>query len=386
LTPQSTTFSALLGAVLCTLLALPLCVACSDGHAAEPAAPPNGETWLTPQQAKEAKLELQQVAPHELANIVTLAGKVTFSDLEVSHVFSPVTGRVTGINASLGQHVVKGQPLATLDSPDVGLAKADFQKAEAEMVAAKHNFDRQKELADAHAVSQRDFESAQDDFHKAEAELNRAAQFAKILHVDETNGSGTFLLRSPLSGEVISRSIFPGMEVQGQYGSGGGSTPELFTVGILDPILVLADVYEMDLAHVKVGDAVQVSVVAYPDRKFDGKVDWISGTLDPVSRTEKLRITLPNPTSELRPEMYATVAVSGIGQRLLAIPRAAVLHLGETTMAFKALGSAPNGKLRFSRVPITVNDDIPGDYVQVTQGLADNDTVVSSGALLLTNQ
>jgi cobalt-zinc-cadmium efflux system membrane fusion protein len=339
---------------------------------------------LTAAQAKEAKLETGLVQQRELANKIAITGKLTFSDLEVAHVFSPVTGRVTVINAGLGQRVKKGDSLAIIESPDLDLALANQQKADADLTAAKHNFDRQKELADAHAVSQRDFESAQDDYNKAVAELHRAQQMMKILHADG-GSSGAFALRTPVAGEVISRTVNPGMEVQGQYG-GGGSAVELFTVGELDPIWAIADVYEMDLSRVKVGDIVDVTVVAYPDRTFQGRVDWISGALDPVSRTAKLRCTLANPQRLLRPEMYATVSVAGTVPRLLSVPRTAVLHLGEQTLVFKDIGPSPSGLLRFEEVPVEVDEDIPGDFVRVAKGLAENDTIVTSGALLLTNQ
>ena len=366
---------------LCLLSAA--CSSCSESHAAEPAPRPAGQTWLTPAQAKEAKLETEPVMQRELTRTIAMTGKLAFSDLEVAHVFSPVTGRVTSITAGLGQRVKKGDSLAVIESPDLDLALANLQKADADMVAAKHNFDRQKELADAHAVSQHDFESAQDDYNKAQAELRRSQQMMKILHAEGGN-SGAFSLRTPVAGEVISRSVNPGMEVQGQYG-GGGSAVELFTVGELDPIWAIADVYEVDLSLVKVGDKVDVSVVSYPDRKFSGRIDWISGALDPVSRTAKVRCTLANPEHLLRPEMYATVSVAGIGQRALSLPRSAILHLGDQTMVFKEL-AASGGLLRFQQVPVEVDEDIEGDFVEVKKGLAENDTVVTSGALLLTNQ
>jgi cobalt-zinc-cadmium efflux system membrane fusion protein len=357
---------------------------CGESHAAEPAPRPSGQTWLTPEQAKEAKLEIQPAAQRELANVMAITGKLTFSDLEVAHVFSPVTGRVTAINAALGQRVKKGDSLAVIESPDLDLALANVQKADADVVAAKHNFDRQKELADAHAVSQRDLESAEDDYNKATAELHRSQQMMKILHAEGTS-SGAFSLRTPVAGEVISRTVNPGMEVQGQYG-GGGSAVELFTVGELDPLWAIADVYEMDLSRVKVGDSVDVTVVAYPDRKFQGLIDWISGALDPVTRTAKVRCTLANPDHLLRPEMYATVSVAGTGQRMLSLPRAAVLHLGDQTLVYEDIGPGPGGLLRFQQVPVDVDEDIPGDYVRVVKGLAENDRVVTSGSLLLTNQ
>ncbi len=369
-------------ALLCAAALLP--AACKESHASEPLHAPPGETWLTGEQEKEAKLTLEAAQTRVLTTSLNLAGKVTLSDLEVAHVFSPVTGRVLSINAQLGQHVQKGQALATIDSPDVGVALADLRKASADMIAAQHNYERQKELADAKAVSQRDFESAQDDYRKAQADFDRAQQMTKILHVENATSS-TFTLRAPIAGEILNRFVNPGMEVQGQYGS-GGSAVELFTVGDLDPIVVQADVYEMDLANIKVGDMATVSVVAYPERKFQGRIEWLSGGLDPTTRTAKLRVTLQNTDSALHPEMYATVTVAGSGIKALSVPRSAVLHLGDQTMIFKALGDAPDGRKKFVRLPISVNEDIPGDYVQVLHGLDENETIVSSGALLLTNQ
>ncbi len=365
------------------LLAL-ACVGCTEGRAAEPAARPSGQTWLTAAQAKEAKLDRQPVKQRELSNVIAMTGKLTFSDLEIAHVFSPVSGRVTSIKAALGQRVKKGDPLAIIDSPDLGLALANLEKADADLVAARHNFERQKELADAHAVSQHDFESAQDDYHKAQAELRRCQQTIKLLHA-EGGDSRAYSLRTPVDGEIISRAVHPGMEIHGQYG-GGGSAVELFTVGELDPIWMLADVYEMDLPRVKVGDDAEVSVVSYQDRKFHGRIDWISGTLDPVSRTAKVRCTLANSERLLHPEMYATVTVAGVGQRALALPRTAILHLGDQTLVFKDIGPSAGGLLRFQQVPVEVDEDIPGEFVRVRAGLVENDVVVISGALLLTNQ
>jgi cobalt-zinc-cadmium efflux system membrane fusion protein len=107
---------------------------------------------------------------------------------------------------------------------------------------------------------------------------------------------------------VIARSVNPGAEIQGQYG--GGTALELFTVGELDSVWLLADVFEMDLGRVQKGAPVSIKVVAYPDRTFSGQVDYITGTLDPATRTARVRCAVPNPARELKPEMYATVSKS----------------------------------------------------------------------------
>src|SRR5262249_10954449 len=151
-----------------------------------------------------------------------------------------------------GARVKKGAALAIIESPDVGNAFADLAKAQADLIAAEHDFRRQKELYEAHAGSQRDFEAAEDNYGKAKAEMERArrkaALFRKAGGDDVTQG---FTLRAPIDGEVISRSVNPGAEVQGQYS--GGTAVELFTIGELDSVWVLADVFEMDLGRVAKG-------------------------------------------------------------------------------------------------------------------------------------
>ena len=123
-----------------------------SSNAATQPQPPAGEAWLTQQQVKNANLKVAPVIDQDVGGAVVTSGKVTFDDLRVSHVFSPVTGRVVRIDAQLGQRVKKGNPLATIESPDVGNAFSDLAKAHAELTASEHDYQRQKELFDAHAA------------------------------------------------------------------------------------------------------------------------------------------------------------------------------------------------------------------------------------------
>ncbi|AKU98264.1 Cobalt/zinc/cadmium efflux RND transporter, membrane fusion protein, CzcB family [Labilithrix luteola] len=132
--------------------------------------------------------------------------------------------------AQLGNHVKKGDPLVVIESPDTGVATSDLGKAKADLVAAEHDHQRQKELLDAHATSQKDYEVASDNFRKAKAEMERAQQKARLFRQGDVTGQ-TFTLRSDIDGEVFMKAVSPGMEISGQY---GGSSPELFTIGEAD--------------------------------------------------------------------------------------------------------------------------------------------------------
>jgi cobalt-zinc-cadmium efflux system membrane fusion protein len=344
--------------------------------------PPATEAWLWQDQVSAAKLVAEPLAPQPVGGLVVTSGRVTFDDLKVAHVMSPVTGRVIRIEAQPGQRVSKGDTLVTIDSPDVGSAFSDVEKAQADFISAEKDFRRQKELFDVHAGSQRDLEASQGNYSKAKAELQRAKKKAQLLRSGGAKaGTQNYTLRAPIGGEVIARNVNPGTEVQGQYS--GGTVIELFTIGELDTVWVMADLFEMDLGRVKQGTECMVKGVAYPGRVFKGVADWVSETLDPATRTAKVRCKLDNADRALKPEMYATAALAVDRQQTLAIPRSAILHIGDQTMVFIELGKAPDGRQRFERRPVWVNEELGGDYLPVVRGIAAGEKVITGGAILL---
>ncbi len=152
---------------------------CQNSRAATRNAQPlatQGEVWLTPQQIKDANIEVQTVADQDVDDTILTSGRVALDDLRSAHVFSPVTGRVVEISAQLGQHVRKGDVLAVIESPDIGNAVSDVHKAEADLIAAEHDLKRKKQLFEEKAGSAADLEASEDNWRKAKAELERARQ------------------------------------------------------------------------------------------------------------------------------------------------------------------------------------------------------------------
>jgi cobalt-zinc-cadmium efflux system membrane fusion protein len=289
---------------------------------------------------------------------------------------------VITIEAQFGDRVKKGDRLLSIDSPDVGVASAELDKARADRTAAEREYEREKELYEAHAASQRDFQTAADTLQKAKADEERARKKAVLLRtgtIDEV--TQRYFLRALIDGEIVARNVNPGLEVQGQYS--GGTAIELFTIVAADPVWVIADVFEIDLARIASGQSVEVKVISYPDRVFAGAVDWVAGTLDPATRTAKTRCTVANPEHLLKPEMYATASIRVGSQKVLVVPRRAVLRLADQTVAFVDLGGAPDGRERFGRRLVSVSDDVKGDQVPVIGGIDRGDRVVVDGALLL---
>ena len=365
-----------------TLLAsAPGCVV-RRAESASPQKPPPDEIWLTERQIRESQMATGSVAVRALGTQVITSGRVTFDDRRVAHVFSPVTGRVVRIMADPGQRLKAGAALAMIESPDVGNAFADLGKAEADLVAAEHDLARQKDLYQAHAGAQKDLEVAEDNFGKARAEMERARRKARLFRGGAANAvTQEFVLRAPIDGEVVARAVNPGVEVQGQYA--GGTAVELFTIGELDRVWVVADVFEMDLGKVKTGAPIAIHVVTYPDRVFTGQVDWIADTLDPQTRTARVRCSVANPDRALKPEMYATVGIGTEDRPRAAIARSAVIRIGEQTVTFVYVGDSPDGRARFTRRMVAVNDEEGGEFLPVLGGLNVGERVVTSGAILL---
>jgi cobalt-zinc-cadmium efflux system membrane fusion protein len=345
---------------------------------------PNDEVWITPDMMKNAGLTTAKVEEQDLHDAVSVGGRLTFDDLRVSHVFSPVNGRVTRVLAQPGQKVAQGDPLLTIRSPDVGQWLSDVVKAQADLVAAEHEFQRQRDLFNAHAGAQRDLEAAENAWRKAKAEAERAEQKMQLLKAGDVDKvTQEFTLRSPIAGEVIARNASVGLEVQGQYAI-GGNVAELFTVGDADSLWLLGDVYEMDRPRIGEGDAVQVRVSAYPEKTFAGTVDWVSDVIEPVQRVAHVRCVIQNPEHLLKPEMYEQLTIFTPGKRALAVPRKAVMRVDTGTVVFVATGQKrPDGASVFKRRTVTVNEEVSGDLLPVFSGLSAGEEVAVDHSILL---
>jgi membrane fusion protein, heavy metal efflux system len=341
------------------------------------------EVSFTRDQMARGRVATASVEESEVPDALTLGGRLAFDDLRVAHVFSPVNGRIAQLLAAPGQRVRKGAPLAIITSADLGSAFADERRAHADLLAAEHEVKRQREMYALHASAQKDLEAAEDNFERAKAEYQRAAQKTRLFREGARDAAGQeYVLRSPIEGEVIGRTANPGVEVQGAY-AGAGALVELFTVGSVDELWLIGDVYEADLPYVKPGAAVSLEVPAHPGRVFHGTVDWVSDTLDPVLRTAKVRCLLKNEEGLLRPEMYQVVTVAAPARHALTVPRDAVLRLGDETDVFVEQPHGPDGSVPFRRRRVLANEQLPGDRVPVLAGLKAGERVAAAGSIFL---
>jgi cobalt-zinc-cadmium efflux system membrane fusion protein len=343
---------------------------------------PDAATVVLSAEQANGRISSVVVEQQDVPHAITIGGRLTFDDSKVTHVFPPVSGRITRLLAGFGDHVKKGAPLAIILSPDLGSAFSDELKAKADLIAAQHEWKRQREMYAAKASAERDMEAAEDNYGKAKAEYERAKQKTRMLRGGPVDShSQEFVLRSPIEGDVIARTANPGLEVQGQY-SGGGNVVELFTIGKIDRLWLLGDAYEMDLPFLKTGAGLELTVSAYPGRTFRGNVDWISDTLDPVMRTAKVRCVLPNSDGVLRPEMYGVVRIAAPAGRVVAVPREAVLRVGDETVVFVEQEHLADGRVSF-RGRRVITGPASGGMVPVLDGLTAGERVATRGSIFL---
>jgi cobalt-zinc-cadmium efflux system membrane fusion protein len=236
------------------------------------------------------------------------SGHVAFDDEIVAHVTSPVAGRITRVLARLGQRVAKGAPLAAITSPELARVVPDKLKAEADLAAAEGENQRQRQLFDAHEGMADRLEAARAALALARAEVERAranAALVKSLAADEMTGS--FTLVAPIRGMVLASAATPGAAVAGPSSDGG--VPDLFTVGSLDRVWVIARINAADRVRVAIGANVTVQAAALPGKTFAGRVAGISA-VGPELREAVVRCVVANPGAALKPGMAATVAVT----------------------------------------------------------------------------
>jgi cobalt-zinc-cadmium efflux system membrane fusion protein len=288
-------------------------------------------------------------------------------------VVSLASGRVTAVHARLGDTVTKGQLLLSIRSDDVSGAYSNYRMAVADEVLARTQYERSKDLYAHGAIALNDLQVAQDTEDKAKIAVDTAAEHLRLLGNDPDNPVFMVDVVAPTTGIITDQQVTTGSLVQAY------NTPYPFTISDLSSTWVVCDVYENDLARVKLGDTAEIELNAYPDRPFKGRVSNIGAVLDPNIRTAKVRIEVPNP-GIMRLGMFVKATFRGQTTEMhTIIPAAAILHMHDRDFVFVP---APGNKFR--RVEI-VSGDLLSDNVnlqEITSGLQPGQQVVTNALVL----
>jgi len=358
------------------------------GRAEEPSASSAATTTAQKATSRPAdaasRVETSVVAYSSERAALTLAGKVAYGEDRYSKISSPVQGRVVEVRAKLGDHVKAGDVLLVVDSPDITAAYSDFVKESSELEYATRAYGLAKDLYETRALPQKDLKQAENELVKARAEFRRAKERLLSLKVSaaelekplaEQKISSRFELKSPLEGTVVERTVTPGSSV------GGDPSQVLFTVADLGKLQVVADVYERDLALVKVGQVARVTVEAYPDIGFPAAVAAIGDVVDPNTRTIKVRAWVNNEARKLKPEMFARLHIEiGDATSFLTIPKEAVLEIDGKEFVY-----VEEAQGRFVKRQVKVGT-ASGEQVRILEGLQPGERIVTKGAVLIKGQ
>ena len=308
---------------------------------------------------------------------LTVTGVVAPDVSRAVAVVSLASGRVIEVRARLGDRVGKGQVLLRVQSADVSAAISELRKARADAALARTQLDRAKDLFARGAVAQKDLEVAQDTADKATVDVENSAERLSVLGVNPDSASATTGIVdvvAPASGVITEQNVTNASGVKTLDNS-----PNLFTISDLSRVWIMCDVAESDLPTVRVGDAAELHVTAYPDRALKGRVSDIGPVLDPALRSAKVRIEIANP-GLLRIGMFVTATFHGQSVRqLAAVPSTAILHLHDRDWVY-----VPAGEEGFRRRAIVSGDMLKDNVQAVASGLSPGERVVAN-ALILQN-
>ena len=329
--------------------------------------------------AQRNHIELYTVVPVGYRQKIEAPGTVDFDNDQATSVVSPFTGPVTQIFVALGQPVVKGQPLALVQSADYASAIGAYRKAVVTASNARRLANADRDLAAHNGISERESLQAQTDAASAEADREAALQTLISMGVDRgTIGKAMAgrtavggIIRAPVSGVVVEKQVTPGQLLQ------AGSSAA-FTVANLSQVWVLAQISPSDLAFVGLHDEASISP-GNGTGPFRGTVQNIGASVDPNTRAVVTRVVTPNPGGLLKRQMYVDVSIeSGRVSTGLLVPVSAVLRDDENLpFVYVAL---PDGS--FARRHVTLGYRDSQNY-DVMSGLASGDRIVANGAIFL---
>lgn len=265
--------------------------------------------------------ELAEAAVKVVQHEVSLTGKINFNENTVARVFPLAGGFVEELTAEIGDFVQKGQTLAIIRSPEIAGFIQENEAAQSRLQVAEKNASVTKALYETGNASEVQLINDQKELDRAKGEAARAEE---VLRLYGASGRSSYAIRSPMSGFVIQKNISLNMELRTE------DISPAFVVGSLDEVWVMANVYESEIALIKVGQDVSIKTIAYPDRIYRGKIDKIFNTMDPSSRVLRARVTLQNKDNALKPEMFAQIIVrfEGPEQRICIPSRAIIFDKG----------------------------------------------------------
>lgn len=347
--------------LLVTALALVGCEQDRSAHTAEPTPDPiphltrqsdGSESMRLP--ASMPGLTLANVRQEQLSGVIETSGKISFDDRRVAKIISRVAGRVEAVSVLQWDNVRQGQPVVTLYSPDYMTGEAEYLQARA---TSKLNLGPGSDQA---SLSSSMVSAAR---RKLELLGLTAAEIDSL-----RTPSASTVVRAPIGGTIIDRQAIRGTQVN--------PGDVLFTVAVLDPIWITADIYEDDLARIRPGQRLEAETPAFPGRIFQGVISRLSPNFDPNTHTAQVRCQVHNPGLLLKPDMLARVRIMTAPGSALIVPQDALVFEVDAYYAFVEV--APG---EVSRRKVTIASWHSEGSTRVLSGLRAGERVVKDESI-----
>ncbi|MGD0404249.1 MAG: efflux RND transporter periplasmic adaptor subunit [Candidatus Acidiferrales bacterium] len=334
---------------------------------------PSASSTDTEYIASDAKgIQTITVKSSAVPDYLVLPAHIEADPTRVVHVFPPAGGRIVEMKVRPSDRVEKGQLLALLDSNDLSRAVADYHKAKVDAEVKQQALTRAQDLLAHHAIAEKDYQQAQGDAKIAQAEMDATAQLIRVFGMDPDHASTELRVVAPRSGVVLDIGA-----ASGEYSKSLDAPQPLCTIADISTVWALGDIYERDFAGLKMGEEAQVTLDAYPDQRWPGRVGVLSDAVDPITRTLHLRVVLANPGGRIKPAMFGSIRVLRSSSTGILVPASAVIREGSEAHVFVSKG---NG--RFERRTVKLGRALDGS-IEILSGINQGDSIVSEGALLL---
>ena len=282
------------------LLPACLCAALLSACGGQTEAPQETTRELFLTDSLQNVVSVDTVHIHEVADELTLNGRVTFNQEQVARVFPIFGGTVTEVSAEIGDHVRKGDILAVIRSGEVADYEKQKKEAEQQLIIARRNLQSVQDMFASGMASERDVLQARQELSNAEAEEKRITEIFSIYHLA---GKSLYIVKAPVSGFIIEKNINKEMQIRSDQND------EMFVISGLENVWVMADVYESNISKVHENAPVRITTLAYPGKEFTGKIDKVYNMLNDESKTMNVRVKLTNENYLLKPGMFTNISV-----------------------------------------------------------------------------
>nr|WP_249130444.1 efflux RND transporter periplasmic adaptor subunit [Bradyrhizobium diazoefficiens] len=359
-----------------------------SAKAASPSA--NGDVDIAQQAVTvtDKQVDAFKILPAEartFAVIKKTVGSIDFNQNMLVQVFTPNPGKIVDTLFNVGDTVTKGQTLFTIDSPDLLQAESTLLASSGVLELQTRTLTRLKQLLKAGGGAQKDVDQATSDQQTAEGNYKAARNAVRIFGktdeeidriVAERKVDSILIVPSPISGQIVTRNAAPGLYVQ------PGNAPAPYSLADLSTMWMVANVIETDAPAYRIGQPVAVSVPAYPDEVFRGRVSTLGLNIDPTTHRQLVRSVIEDPGHKLRAGMLATFSIeTETPKQSLAVPAEAIVREGDGSMTLWVTSD----RRRFARRRVTVGITQDG-WCQIVDGLKPGELVAASGAIFLSNK